>query len=69
MKPYDVLEAETTVEIIAFDSEKPDMVVWRCTEEQGNDWGEIQSRVKAQGYRAFEKKTTTTNYEFYDIED
>ena len=69
MKPYDTIGEETTVEIIAFDIDKPEMLVWRCTEQQGNDWNEITDRVKSQGYSMFEKRTTTVKNEFFDLDE
>ena len=69
MKPYDSIGEVTTVEIIAFDTDKPEMLVWRCTEQQGNDWKEIVDRVKSQGYTAFEKRTTKVKYELFDLDE
>jgi hypothetical protein len=67
MKPYDSFK-DITVEIIAIDPNKRDMLVWRCTEEQGCDWEEIKQRVINQGYSMFEKRIVTTVTELYEIE-
>ena len=69
MKPYDSIGEETTVEIIAFDIDKSEMLVWRCTEQQGDDWKEIADRVKSQGYSMFEKRTTRVKNEFFDLDE
>lgn len=37
LKPYDEFK-DTTVEIYAIDLNKPEKLVWRCTEEQGNNF-------------------------------
>lgn len=43
------------------------MLVWRCTEEQGNDWSEIKKRVTGMGYDCFEKRTITEVSELFEI--
>jgi hypothetical protein len=68
MKPYDLFN-DITVEIIAFDSDKSDMLVWRCTEDQGFDWDEIKQRVVGHGYKMFEKRIIKVVNELYEIED
>lgn len=66
MKLYETFNS-STVEIYAFAIDKPEMLVWRCTEEQGNDWSEIKKRVTGMGYDCFEKRTITEVSELFEI--
>lgn len=68
MKPYDTFENKS-VEIVAFDEVKQDMLIWRCTEEQGRNLNEVVRRVKRQGYSSFEKITRTDVMELFQIEE
>lgn len=66
MKPYDEFN-NVTVEIYAYDTDRPEKLVWRCTEEEGKDFEEIKRRVIGQGYTFFEKRIIFETAQLFEI--
>jgi len=67
LKPYDTFTDET-VEVYAYDIDKPDRLIWRCTFEQAEDLSKISEMVKAQGYTFFELRKMTEVKSLYEID-